>query len=378
MENTLTPETMNRKQRRFSERIRRKALSLLISSTLVASGMTALIGDFTASASGDGGGCNGYSECSATWSVTDQPTCTAPGDWAWNTSPAHHGGCIFQDDDTRTGTKPDLSQLSCDFVSGTCTTAGTPCAKGCGQTAPALGHEWSVGGDGWYVETPAQIGVAGVERRTCVRTISPPCNFTETRPIAALDPPPVTTTPPVTTAPPETTAPPVTTAPEPEYDSEDNDYIDLMFSDANFKFDDKYEDLLKVYLNDTLLDYDLSEDGSQWDLYGYGDYSDSLGKAYAGTTNVTLYKEFLQTLFDGIYVVTVEFKDGSRGNIEFTIDDGRIPTASLRFFEDEGEPSEPEDDDDNPQTSAVLIFAPLSTAIIAFAAFALSRKKKED
>jgi len=155
---------------------------------------------------------------------------------------------------------------------------------------------------------------------------------TTTAPTAAPSTPaPATpeTTPTTVPAPAETTKPEPaeTTAPEPAETTAPETIATIPgttdkteLGDLMFMFQGKYEDLLKVYIDDTVLTADIVNNGKQWDLSGYGDYDGILGIAYEGSVVVVLKKEFLATLDSGIYTVKVEFKDGSLGELEFEVD----------------------------------------------------------
>ncbi|MCL2077691.1 MAG: InlB B-repeat-containing protein [Oscillospiraceae bacterium] len=155
--------------------------------------------------------------------------------------------------------------------------------------------------------------------------------------------PSTTTPPPPQTQPPESTTP--TSVPPPD-NGENDDYNELWdgISDKTFTFNGEYKDLLKVFIDNTTLGAKVieegdDEDGERWDLDGFGDYDGTLGKAYAGSTKVTLYKEFLATLSTGTYAISVEFKDGTIEGMEFEVDNGEVTLP---------------DDSANPATGAAI------------------------
>ncbi|MCL2633929.1 MAG: hypothetical protein FWD34_05375 [Oscillospiraceae bacterium] len=98
-------------------------------------------------------------------------------------------------------------------------------------------------------------------------------------------------------------------------------------------FDGKYENLVNVFLNGKQLVGNISNNGEQWDLfkdsstdYGYGSftYTDSIGKAYSGSTLVLLYADFLKSLPGGVYTISVLFADGSSASMDFEIEGGEL------------------------------------------------------
>ncbi|MCL2085982.1 MAG: InlB B-repeat-containing protein [Oscillospiraceae bacterium] len=145
--------------------------------------------------------------------------------------------------------------------------------------------------------------------------------------------------------------------------------------DKRFVFEGAYEDLINVYLNDEPLANQIINDGAKWSLFlGENDYSLSnnsridifktrpMGEAFEGSVVVVLYQDFLASLSGGVYVVEVEFKDGSRGSMEFEI---------------EGEPTEEQDENRtevNPKTSASVL---LSATLLSATAMAVFRKRKK-
>jgi len=88
-------------------------------------------------------------------------------------------------------------------------------------------------------------------------------------------------------------------------------------SDALFAFKGDYADLDEIKLNNRLLIQ--TPDGAKKALSGYPGYAPVLGHAEAGSVKVTLYKEFLKTLPNGVYSLTVSFSDGGEGELEFEI-----------------------------------------------------------
>ncbi len=114
------------------------------------------------------------------WETTKKPTCDVDGE--------KERVCKYDDSHTEKGDVPATGHnIVVDVAKEpTCTeegiTAGSHC-ESCGETIeaqetiPALGHDM---GD-WYIKTPADYGVAGVEQRDCSR-----CDYNETKPIAPL------------------------------------------------------------------------------------------------------------------------------------------------------------------------------------------------
>ena len=88
-------------------------------------------------------------------------------------------------------------------------------------------------------------------------------------------------------------------------------------SDATFAFNGDYADLDEIRLNNHPLTQ--TSNGAKMDLSGYPGYAPVLGCAEAGSVKVTLYKEFLKTLPNGVYSLTVSFSDGGEGELEFEI-----------------------------------------------------------
>ncbi|MCL1822695.1 MAG: hypothetical protein FWG44_00675 [Oscillospiraceae bacterium] len=197
----------------------------------------------------------------------------------------------------------------------------------------------------------------------------PQTTTTATSPVA-------TTTAPVTTAPPvSTTAPPVTTAvPAPP---QTNDY-EPDFSEENgdekFLFDGNYEDLLNVYINGKVLKSNIVNDGKQWDLSGFNGYDDTLGIAYEGSVGVILYGEFLSTLSGGTYHLSVEFKDGTMGDMEFEIEG--TEEEIMPEIPETLETTEPEEHAPNPPTGVAAVG--ITAAVAAGIAAVINRRKKKN
>jgi hypothetical protein len=126
--------------------------------------------------------------------------------------------------------------------------------------------------------------------------------------------------------------------------------------DALFMFPGKFEDLEIVFLNDIPFRAVVVDNGDFWALYLYEDvdyglgegyaYLFSVGKAFAGSTAVVIYDEFIQTLRNGTYTITVMFSDGTFGVMEFEVEGN----------------DEPENQDGNPRTGITVSFIPLMLA----------------
>jgi len=107
-------------------------------------------------------------------------------------------------------------------------------------------------------------------------------------------------------------------------------------SDATFAFNGDYDDLAEIKLNNHLLTQ--TQDGAKKDLSGYPGYAPILGHAKSGSVIVTLYKEFLKTLPNGVYSLTVSFSDGS-GELEFEIQQPTVNPVSSSSSRDSGSSS---------------------------------------
>ena len=115
--------------------------------------------------------------------ITTPATCMEPG---VKTYTCMDEGCEYLYTEPIAPLGHDLVEVEAE-VAATCTTPGKTAQKRCqregcdysegGETIAMLGHTWGE----WVVTTPAQIGVAGEETRTCSV-----CHETETRPIDPL------------------------------------------------------------------------------------------------------------------------------------------------------------------------------------------------
>jgi len=83
--------------------------------------------------------------------------------------------------------------------------------------------------------------------------------------------------------------------------------IDLT-ADAVFEINGNYADLLGIKINNTDLIMTPDPGGNFLLLSGWQGYSGTLGKAEEGSVKITLYKEFLATLPNGSYTLTVSFR----------------------------------------------------------------------
>jgi hypothetical protein len=138
--------------------------------------------------------------------------------------------------------------------------------------------------------------------------------------------------------------------------------------DALFMFPGKFEDLEIVFLNDVPFRAVVVDNGDFWELYLYGDtdyglgegyaYHFSVGKVFAGSTVVLIYDEFIQTLRNGTYTITVMFIDGTFGVMEFEVEGNE----------------EPEIRDTNPKTGVTSGF---TAAVIAGSVAAVMHKRKK-
>jgi len=90
------------------------------------------------------------------------------------------------------------------------------------------------------------------------------------------------------------------------------------YNDALFTFGGDYADLLEIRLNGHVLDQ--TDKGGYAELSGYPSYASVLGKVESGSVKVTLYKEFLKTLPNGVYSLTASFNDGGEGALDFEIE----------------------------------------------------------
>ncbi|MDL2233687.1 MBG domain-containing protein [Ruminococcaceae bacterium OttesenSCG-928-L11] len=88
-------------------------------------------------------------------------------------------------------------------------------------------------------------------------------------------------------------------------------------SNATVSFTGEFVQLEAIQFNGQTLTQ--TPNGTHIDLSGYGGYSGVVGKAESGSVKVTLYKEFLQTLPDGTYTLTVGFNDGGSGSLPIEI-----------------------------------------------------------
>ena len=108
-------------------------------------------------------------------------------------------------------------------------------------------------------------------------------------------------------------------------------------SDATFAFNGDYDDLAEIKLNNHLLTQ--TPDGAKKALSGYPGYAPVLGHAEAGSVKITLYKEFLKTLPNGVYSLTVSFSDGGEGELEFEIQQPTVNPVSSSSSRDSGSSS---------------------------------------
>jgi len=133
-------------------------------------------------------------------------------------------------------------------------------------------------------------------------------------------------------------------------------------------FPGKFEDLEIVFLNDIPFRAVVVDNGDFWELYLYEDvdyglgegyaYHFSVGKAFAGSTAVIIYDEFIQTLRNGTYTITVMFNDGTFGTMEFEVEGN----------------DEAEDRDTNPRTGVIPAF---TAAVIAVSVATVMHKRKK-
>lgn len=95
-------------------------------------------------------------------------------------------------------------------------------------------------------------------------------------------------------------------------------------------FGGDYANMTAIRLNGRLLTQ-TAIDGRSAHLSGYPERTGKHGKVESGSVIVTLYKEFLKTLPNGIYTLEVTFMDGSvesAGSVEFKIEQQVQPTPS--------------------------------------------------
>ena len=127
--------------------------------------------------------CGAYAHVFDGGEITTPATCMEPG---VKTYTCMDEGCEYLYTEPIAPLGHDLVEVEAE-VAATCTTPGKTAQKRCqregcdysegGETIAMLGHTWGE----WVVTTPAQIGVAGEETRTCSV-----CHGTETRPIDPL------------------------------------------------------------------------------------------------------------------------------------------------------------------------------------------------
>jgi len=79
-------------------------------------------------------------------------------------------------------------------------------------------------------------------------------------------------------------------------------------TDARFVIDGNYVDLDGVSINDRALDLNWVNNDTKVELSGWPGYTGIIGEAVNGSVIITLYKEFLATLPNGTYTLTVSFK----------------------------------------------------------------------
>ncbi|MDL2237900.1 carboxypeptidase regulatory-like domain-containing protein [Christensenellaceae bacterium OttesenSCG-928-K19] len=99
--------------------------------------------------------------------------------------------------------------------------------------------------------------------------------------------------------------------------------------DAVFTFNGEYINLARILLNGKEMEQTNKTISSAG--LTYGNYSGIAGDVRAGSVVVTLYKEFLHTLPDGVYKLDVVFNDGgveSMGNLQFTVKKGAHETPA--------------------------------------------------
>ncbi len=149
--------------------------------------------------------------------------------------------------------------------------------------------------------------------------------------------------------------------------------------DLRIGFDGEYWDIASIRLNGIELTRTHTSETS-CDLSGFTGYNGVLGKAERGSVYVTLYKEFLQTLPSGKYILEVDFEDDTTiavGSAPFTIEKNSPTQKPDPNSGDTPASQNSPQTGDNSNAGLWLTLSLLSLAGISIPAWRLRKKPKK-